>query len=102
MLASDFSDGSSVETQTYRKGHAHRPMESTTCSRVIAAFIPGRGRAPSRHVFVISGRLVGRSLQRFRRPRSAENGDLCGAARALRGCITIVLDPADFLPRLGT
>src|SRR5437899_365294 len=29
MLASDFSDGSSVETQTYRKGHAHRPMEST-------------------------------------------------------------------------
>src|SRR5438445_10582988 len=74
----------------------------TTCARVIAAFIPGRGRAPSRHVFVISGGLVGRSLQRFRRPRSAEKGDLCGAARALRGCITIVLDPAGFLTRLGT
>jgi len=29
MLASDFSDGSSAETQTYREGHAHRPMEST-------------------------------------------------------------------------
>src|SRR5581483_8439997 len=29
MLASDFSDGSSAQTQTYRIGHAHRPMEST-------------------------------------------------------------------------
>lgn len=29
MPASDFSDGSSVQTQTYRKGHADRPMEST-------------------------------------------------------------------------
>src|SRR6476619_1399187 len=25
--------GPSVETQTYRKGHAHRPMESTTAQR---------------------------------------------------------------------
>jgi len=37
MLASDFSDGSSVETQTYRKGHAHRPMESTIRTYAAAA-----------------------------------------------------------------
>jgi hypothetical protein len=37
MLASDFSDGSSVETQTYRKGLAHRPMESTDCEMICFA-----------------------------------------------------------------
>ena len=59
MLASDFSDGSSVETQTYRKGHAHRPMlrindvtqcdrarqNATTCSS--AVFIGEAGNSAS-------------------------------------------------------
>src|SRR5436190_23647920 len=63
MLASDFSDGSSVETQTYRKGHAHRPMESTipsswpgkSAKRVFALDVPAiMNSRRSRDYFTVS------------------------------------------------
>jgi hypothetical protein len=56
-----------------------------------------------RHVFVISRRLAERSLTRVRRLSHCGKRVICVVqGRWRRGCITFVLDPCDFLTRLGT
>ena len=56
---------------------------------------PRRRAPPCSHVFVISRRLAERTLQRAPFSSHCEKCEICVVqARWLRGCITIVLDPA--------